>query len=65
MSANQKHTNYFKFQLLEEHKMKKYIALALATLMAVLCLASCGSTTEDTTDAAAASDAAVVETVAE
>lgn len=30
--------------------MKKYIALALATLMAVLCLASCGKDANEPTD---------------
>lgn len=32
--------------------MKKYIALALATLMAVLCFASCGKKDNEPTDSA-------------
>lgn len=45
------HTHIFYFyHFRRKHKMKKYIALALATLMAVLCLASCGKDANEPTD---------------
>ena len=44
--------------------MKKYIALALATLMTVLCLASCGKENNEPTDNAVPGTSVAEETTA-
>ena len=50
-----KNTHILNVFIRRKHKMKKYIALALATLMAVLCFASCGKKDNEPTDNAAPS----------
>lgn len=54
-APQEKNTHILNVFIRRKHKMKKYIALALATLMAVLCFASCGKKDNEPTDNAAPS----------